>query len=624
MLTILSGAVLRYLDVNPITSRELPSEIEIRGALPTVTRNSAVTLLIDDEAIAASAKSRSFQALDLSFGWLSPLEAEFGPVAIERVSSPGAAHAGAWVVTCSAVRRGLARAQDVLRDGGTVLVELGGLPSEETAPWLELAKLHSDAASASVELRHALPPGVLRSQDQVAFESGPAPRPTGALSLAPTDPSTIALGEGDRSFFFRTTVGNGTLIVVAFDVGRWFATMLQGRPTKDDFTVTETHGDYPDRIEPDDLIEDPRLRENELPFADLAAHAIASLLDAPGRTPLPRILWWPKDSRGTFLMTHDEDLRGGKAMLDLAHRDQARGIRGTHFVVGHPRILESAIDWPRSAEFARRIALADGALTVHWNQLPTPHGALRIEPIQWVATLEEQLAWLASALPSDEGFDRTINRNHFLMLRPHWSSTYRILAAQGVVLDSTLAANKGRGFLFGTARPYRLLDDNGLPLPIRELPFQAQEDWGGADASFFERLFRRNAESDHGALVTIFHPPNVLKTPTPEELIDRVRALSTETGHRSWTMPQFLEFCERRIAADLEIREMTASRLRFRISVASDDACIGLPLHRSNMVTCLVDGKSTAITLESVAGVPYARIAVPRGDHEVLADFAGN
>ena len=51
-----------------------------------------------------------------------------------------------------------------------------------------------------------------------------------------------------------------------------------------------------------------------------------------------------------------------------------------------------------------------------------------------------------------------------------------------------------------------MLDTDGLPLPIRELPFVHQEDWGGEDAGFFETLFRESHERHHEAIVSLIHP----------------------------------------------------------------------------------------------------------------------
>src|SRR5262245_1552807 len=92
-----SLAALLWLDRNPITSRALPDEAERPGEMPhgAAKDGADVWLAVDSRAIAESAGARSFAKLDLSMGWLAPIQGEFGPVAIADLAKPGSVTPGA-------------------------------------------------------------------------------------------------------------------------------------------------------------------------------------------------------------------------------------------------------------------------------------------------------------------------------------------------------------------------------------------------------------------------------------------------------------------------------------------------------------------------------------------------
>jgi hypothetical protein len=633
------GAGVLYLDRHPLTSSELAADPEVAGVVPPTVAHADVALVIDSRAIANSAAAGSFRALDLSCALLSPLEAEFGPVTLLDAAAPRALEGGlprALVVSSSAQgdEDVVALAARVLASGGTVLVEPAGNALELAESWLDLAGLErDDPGLAPFPAGDWLPQGTLSAERAAAFAAAPWPRPVSYARLRPRGAATRA--PADPTLVFENHVrapGEGKLIVVAVRLSRLFATMLQGSPTADDFSLTERHGDYPDIVEPDDLVADPRLRENETPFADLLARAVARLLDPPRGPPLPRLLWFPPRSRGVYLMTHDEDLRGGAAMLDLAERDAAMGVPATHFVIGHPRIQSSARDWPEGGGHAGELLARGHALALHWNQMPTPRGVGPIEPLQWVAPLADQIDWFARIDPRQgegSGLSPAINRNHFLILAPSWSRSFRQMAAAGIRLDSTLGANKGRGYLFGTARPYRLLDENGLPLAVRELPFQNQENWGGVDAAFFTRLFGSNADDAGGAIVSIFHPASVLREPTDPALIAHAAATALATSHHAATFPEYLDFWGARVgagAAAAPLRSVVAGENRLRIECdLPRELAVGFPL-RAGETAIATDSGGAALPIEArtLGGGAFGVMVLPRGSSVVLVEFRGD
>lgn len=566
-------AAARWFDLHPVTLPGVPEEKSVDGTwpCPPIAATADVAVVVGDVPAADR-----FSALDLSFGLVQLLEAEIGPVrvvppdALDLVAEPPRA----VVVTSSA------------RD-----------------------RVDSDALRTYASAGHV-----------VVVDGSGAP---GRVRTLP--PST------------SETVGTGRIVTFDVSVGRLYATMVQGEP-EDDFSIVPRFGDYPDILEPDDLVRDAALRSNEDPFADRLAHDFAALLDPPADWPIPRVMWFPPGSNGIWLSTHDEDFRAGKRCAEIAALNQELGVDGTFFVIPVPRI---ANDWVEGHDHVADIEKLGDAIGLHWNQYPmVGRGIGPIEPFQTVQSCDDQIGRLREVLtrasrPANEvpwldaiGRART-NRNHYLIVRPRWSEHFRVLAANGIQLDTTYGSNKGRGYLFGTARPYRALAETGRPLPIFELPFVNQEDWGGADAAYFDRLFRANGAQEHGALVTLFHPHLVLETEAGRGLYRSIAAVAKETGHASWTMDEMLGFWRGRLELGITSK-VTASGLTVTLDLGpTSDAglaqafAIGLPSERPTTVRVdgvaanprtLTVGSRTFVVVDLDGSNPRPVIEFSRGD----------
>lgn len=585
---------LRYFDLHPIDCFGEPEDAQIHGRLPDGGGRRDLVVWIDSESIRQSAQAKKFSALDLSCAWFSLLEGRMGRVGtFDGVTIDALAAPRAVIVTSSiADRVGPERVDAWLRAGATVLVDAHA-DGSVAAPWLEAARIapRGPVDSHAPDLAPLLHESLATEWSALRFCAPPT-----WIRYAATDDATSPVTRDRDAIAFVRAVGRGKLVVAAVPLARWWCRLSQGQP-EDDFSIASRFGDYEDILEPDDLALDAAQRECEVPFSDHLAEAFVALLDPP-EFPLPRLAWYPRDSRGVYLLTHDEDLRGGAEMVALAEQDRRLGIRGTHFVIGHPRLVE---DW--QASHAEAIATAGGALTVHWNRMPTPHGLRKIEPIQWVATLEDQKAWLAP-LPIELGW----NRNHFLIVGRSWTESSRILAASGVRFDSTFAANKGRGYLFGSALPRWVIDENGFPLPIREVAFHNQENWGGADEAFFERLFARNAAENRGAIVSIFHPPKVLREPTPPALIERAAKAALASGHASLTAPEYGRFVDDRWNLEFGSERTPDGTLTIAYSGAKAGLDFLVPTHGARL-----EASGSRAYRETVGGVEYLRIEIPPG-----------
>ncbi|MFH0947278.1 MAG: hypothetical protein V2A76_18980 [Planctomycetota bacterium] len=612
---LLTGAALLaaalYLDRHPLVLPGDPADPEVSGRQPADRNPGDLVLLVGE---AGRNPAEGFAALDPSFSWANLLEAEFGAYSVVSGKSgldPGT-HQACIISPSAHHRMNLERLEAFVREGGVAFVD-APLPAEGWSEGLlVLAGLElRPGAPAPFPDQDILPPGALPETDRRAFDETPFRRTASWTPLVPIDQDSRALNLSDPPLLFERSLGQGRLICSAFSVARLYLTMLQGIP-EEDFSLVERLGDYKDILEPDDLVREPALRQNETPFADLLARSIAALLDQPGENGagLPRILWYPAGSRGVYLMTHDEDLQGGASCEWLLQWDRRLGVKGTVFVISHPRLDE---DW--NVLNCQQVSELGGSVGLHWNLFPMPRGLGPVEPIACIQSLSSQISRLRGLSALTSGL-RT-NRNHYLILRSGWTRTFRALSAAGIRLDSTFGANKGRGYLFGTSRPYRILDENGLPLELRELPFINQEDWGGADELFFSRMMEANANRYRGALVSIFHPHLVVREEAGSRLFEHAARTALSTGHVAMTFEEFLAFWEARDRARVR-SSGSGSERTIQFQVDRDDFLMALPLSRPGQrIGAVMNGRPWTAEEEIIGTRPYAVIRLPGGSHDL-------
>lgn len=598
-------AALRFLDQHPLPIGGPAEQRERPGGLPERSDRGDVLVLLGGAALAGAPAPLRPDETDFSCAWLNLIGAEFGPVGVEVDPAAFRADCGARAVVVTSSAHAAAPVAELAafaESGGAVLID--GSPAHRPAP-AELLALAGAVRSGGGTPQFDVPElDGLGPEARAAFASSPHPLPLRREVL-------VDRAGGSPRLFVERALGSGRAVAASVDVAEWYTAMVQGRPAGDDWRLSEVLGDYPDIFEPDDLVRDPRLRSNEVPFADLLAHSIAALLD-PRSTeglPLPRLMWWPAGASGTFLMTHDEDFRGGAKSRWLVEWDRQLGVAGTVFAISHPRLRE---DWLEPEDFATAIRDLGGAVGLHWNRFRMPKGIGRIEPVEYEMSCSEQAERLRALSPATREF-RT-NRNHYLIVGDDWSETFRILAAEGVRLDSTFGANKGRGYLFGTARPYLLLDNRALPLPVLELPFQNQEDWGGADRDYFTRLLEDNARQHHGAIVALFHPHLIVQEPAGKALFEHVARTAMATGHAPMTAEQFLDFHDGRAGARLRSRAGPgAGTLEIEVEVARAGYALCWPWPSGPLPSAASAGAPLEVAAVDVGGVRHAVVAVPAG-----------
>ncbi|MBM4319118.1 MAG: hypothetical protein FJ125_03960, partial [Deltaproteobacteria bacterium] len=418
LLLLLAGAaVLRWYDLHPIVWK--PAELLTSGEALLHPVPADLLLVVDPAAVRrAAARGRSFAQADWSYGWYNFAVQELGWVAVLALQTLGPldlAGRRAVVVTRSAVASALPHLAEL-----AAFVEKGGLLLLEQPDdgWQQLTGVRGLGAlqpagplsGTLIEqgypelLRMPTPTQLLpldcaaRGAGERAGQAAPAPAPGGAEVLLRSD--------GQPAACLRR-VGHGAVVTLGLDVGRLITALQQGMPDPGGFRVSNR---YPDRLsrhlESSDLVADPRLLDNPVPFADLLETLLASLLDR-GNGPLPR--WWgfPAGMAGAYLVTHDEEGVGDKAAW-MAEAESRWGVRSTYFLMPGPGPSPAGLSTIRSA----------AALGLHWNKLDDPDeegleklGWGPIRPLARMSTLVEQAGWLAGLT----GQPPRLNRNHFLL-----------------------------------------------------------------------------------------------------------------------------------------------------------------------------------------------------------------
>jgi hypothetical protein len=198
-----------------------------------------------------------------------------------------------------------------------------------------------------------------------------------------------------------------------------------------------------------------------------------------------------------------------------------------------------------------------------------PLGFWKLTPFLKVLPARDQLNYLRHIQPAVP--IAPLSRTHFLAWPPGFDVLFRQLHDAGIALDSSYGPDKDtRGYLFGTARPFRPLSDTGLPFDLLELPFCSAENLGGADLAYFEQAFRLSEEGAHQVISPLFHPnsfawhPDMRNYATWKDLPE----LAQSASHRLMTLGGLLEFEQARQSSALSVLD-ESSTLRLKV----------LPLH---------------------------------------------
>ncbi|WP_152363532.1 hypothetical protein [Microlunatus speluncae] len=268
----------------------------------------------------------------------------------------------------------------------------------------------------------------------------------------------------------RSSYGEGTVAVIAYDLAEAVARLRQGDP---DRIGTRANGVAPYRQM--DLAVDAVDRACwHLPQADLHAELLVRLLTAAAPSPLPR--WWfypDPDTSSVVIQDSDDDWSSRdqfQVLLDAAAEHEVRLT--CYLMLGERETVLTADDVHRLRQSGHSFGIHHDGMA-GWDEAEDSE-----------LTLEGIVRADIGTFRSRFGSSPVANRNHCLIWKG-WADLARVYAELGVRMDLN-AQGTGEvwtGYLFGSARPARFVDLDGTVIDVFQQPTQVFD-----DTSMIERL----------------------------------------------------------------------------------------------------------------------------------------
>ncbi|MFW5968962.1 MAG: hypothetical protein ACOCV2_15665, partial [Persicimonas sp.] len=390
--------------------------------------DSDVLVVVDYDEIADSGDT--FEERDFSVAWINLFEQEIGPVS---VATPGTLEAdqiekARLIVLTSSVSGHVpeklrSRFREHALDGDVLVVERPeGEMREDFAADGRAGERDAEAITYARGVEDRFEKHLLEMplSTQIIGSTGPHERAKTHLSI-----------DGAPAIY-ATPIGDGTVIVVDFDLGEQLVGMQQGRPGSD-FRV----GDDGDNPHTSDLIAEKNLRTSTVPYADLLerfiVHGVIGYY-----TPLPTFWPFPGGAQGALVAVHEDRSLGdgGGWMLDY---ETERGAVSTLF---------SSVDANLSASAASVIHRQGGEIGLAWRKEATPLeirervGVGAFEPLVRPLDLETQVETLEEATSRSVRSARVAGG----YWDEHWARPFSVMAAEGIRTDTSFTPAPGAGF----------------------------------------------------------------------------------------------------------------------------------------------------------------------------------
>lgn len=588
--------------------RPAASEPELSGTPDLASGPGDVLLVVSHAAILEAARADRFESSLWSYAWLNLLEQEVGTPAVADVEDFAVQHLAGRrlvVLTRSATllppEEGMLAALGRFADGGgVVLLELPG------ADWAGLAGvvLTEDVVNPAArtwrgapleleDLPHALDDATPDSQDLKLLREMPVHTWLKIGIMQDRDVRSLGRLSGAPVLYVQSR-GRGSVLTLAVDLGHQLQSLQQGTPGGPGWEVPETTGLIPGLPETQDLVAGPSMLDNTTPFADLLESWVLGLVeDAGGALPS----WWrfPYEFDGLLALSHDEEEQGREGFHDLFALEARLDAPGTVFVLPGDDLARR---WPADAQ----------DMELHWNRFMQGEW-----PPYRFSTLAEQRAQVARL----RGQAPLLCRIHYLAWGHDYAAPFRRMAAAGLALDSSYGPNRGRGYLFGTGLPFRALDSNGLPLPTREWPFVAQEDWFGVDAPWVRRLLDDSARSFHQAPVLLLHPHKWVSQAEGQEYLQSVVQAARHRRHWLAPMAEYLRFLEMRAQA-VSTSRVSGGVLEAELQAPGPGLALRLPRGAGDV---RLDGRPARTRPVRVGDRWHVLVEVPPGAHHLTASL---
>lgn len=506
-----------------------------------------VLLVIDYASIKAS--PAAFEQKDWSAAWVNLVEQEIGPVTV-------------------ATPRSLS--QRVLEESRVVILT-SSVTQQISATLLGQLRAHAEQGNVLVIER---PAGALReafSADgrantrrgrEITFAKDIAEPYLTQLRASPlsTDyigstkslaQSTTLMAIDGAPVIYARSVGKGHAITIDFDLGEQLVAMQQGKPLPE----YKVKSKQPDRATPrvDDLVLDDQLKGAPVPYADLLERFIAH--GVIGKYAALPFLWaYPAGARGVVVSIHEDDVLGDGGGWMLEHESEHKGSS----------TLLSSTNSGLSAAGAATIHRMGGDIGLLWRMDGTPEGYVErmgiggFMPLARPVSLAKQLDALKQPLP--------INYVRTSCIAGHWWSDqwalpFKLLAKQNIRVDTTYMVPRTSGYAFGTGLPFLALDEDGLPLSVREQPVVVPDQ--PTEGPALQSLLEQSQRGHHMAIGVSLSPATFADYPHMEAFerwLQTFEAIKS-TGHRMISASRLDDFLRGRRASSLRSRLVYGAKI---------------------------------------------------------------
>ncbi len=276
-----------------------------------------------------------------------------------------------------------------------------------------------------------------------------------ASELAAIRPAVNGAAEGTPAIV-SVAVGRGAAVLFSYDLPHTVARLRQGNPDHVDLCFAGLDGIY----RPSELFVGQLPTEQMLiPQADLHSALLARLIEE--LAPRPRLWYYPKpEQTSVLIMTSDDDWSTLPQFETLLDGLRSRQARCTFYVVPNSNLTRDRIEAWEAGGHTFSVHPALEADTVREMKIEEPQSAL-VGPM-----LAENIE------RHQREFGRPVRtvRHHAVRWRGYVDAA-RDLAELGVRMDlNYLAVSPFLGYMCGSGRPLRFVDQNGAVIDCFQQP----------------------------------------------------------------------------------------------------------------------------------------------------------
>lgn len=506
-------ALLTFLQYRPLM---LEGELDLADGMELTRSSDAdVVVVVDYEAIRQSGDS--FDTRDFSAAWIDLFYREVGPVSVAtpRTLDEDLIDGSRVMVLTHSVSAEIPESiLDLIRrevlDGTTLVVE---------RPEGRARELFSADGDAGRRDGHQIT-HVEGLEAPFADQLQQMPLFTEYIgSTSPREDAQTLLSIDGAPAVYSLPFGSGHAITVDFDLGRQIVTLQQGRPN-DDFSVSADDERRPARTA--ELVADDALLGAEAPYLDLLNRFLVHQVIAP-RAGIPTLWSFAGGADGAVIFAH-EDSRLGDGGAWMMEYENTRGGTST---------LLSSADSGLTTEGAEQVTDYGSQLGLAWR---VPHPSIaRFEPLGFGSfqpfrrpiELEAQRKAIIDTLPyGTVGTSRSLGG----LWGDDWSAPMAALAEIGIRADLSYEAAPYRGFAFGSGKPFLALNNDGLPLNIRQYPVTVPAD--ADQGPEIEELLAASSLGHHQLLVIGTRPSSFADHPDVDRFDDWLQLFDVIDQHR--------------------------------------------------------------------------------------------